>query len=64
MPLYDCKCPGCGTKNEQLLKREEEPDRCPQCGKPMKREVAQLASFALKGGGWYKDGYSKGSGGE
>ena len=32
---------------------------CPECEKEtMKRQVG-LSSFQLKGGGWYKDGYTK-----
>lgn len=30
--------------------------RCPSCGAMAKRLISQT-SFALKGGGWYKDGY-------
>ena len=36
--------------------------KCPNCGKEIKRIISQT-SFALKGGGWYKDGYSSTSGG-
>lgn len=31
--------------------------KCPKCGKIAKRIISQT-SFTLKGGGWYKDGYS------
>ena len=32
---------------------------CPECEKEtMKRKIG-LSSFQLKGGGWYKDGYTK-----
>ncbi len=34
--------------------------KCPNCGQPVKRieGLVYEASFQLKGGGWYKDGYS------
>jgi len=32
---------------------------CPKCGDTADRVISQT-SFTLKGGGWYKDGYSKG----
>lgn len=34
-----------------------EPGKVDICGAPCKR-VIQPANFSLKGGGWYKDGYS------
>jgi putative FmdB family regulatory protein len=61
MPLYDCQCPKCGKVAEQLLKRDEAPKPC-ECGGETERTVTQLTNFALTGGGWFKDGYSKGKG--
>lgn len=63
MPLYDCKCPNCGRVAEQLLKRDDEPNKCPACLTVMERLSMQLPNFALKGGGWFADGYSKGKAG-
>jgi len=31
---------------------------CPECGSKARRIMSQT-SFTLKGGGWYKDGYTK-----
>jgi len=33
---------------------------CEKCEEKMRRKISQ-SSFALKGGGWYKDGYTKGN---
>jgi putative FmdB family regulatory protein len=57
MPMYDCYCKACGHEDERLLKRDELAGNC-LCGEPMFRKDVQLSSFALKGGGWYKDGYA------
>ena len=62
VPLYDFECENCGHAEEILTKsagRSEIVVTCPQCEKEtMKRQVG-LSSFQLKGGGWYKDGYTK-----
>jgi len=57
MPIYEYECSKCG-KFEVLQKISEEPLKtCETCGKPVHRLVS-LSSFALVGGGWYKDLYS------
>ncbi|MBI4211303.1 MAG: zinc ribbon domain-containing protein [Deltaproteobacteria bacterium] len=64
MPIYEYHCPKCEKHFEVLQKMSDEPlAACPDCHAQVKRLVSQT-SFALKGGGWYKDGYtsSKGSG--
>jgi putative FmdB family regulatory protein len=62
MPLYDFGCEECGYTEEILTKfsgNAETMLTCPECEKEtMKRQVG-LSSFQLKGGGWYKDGYTK-----
>lgn len=61
MPIYEYFCTGCGNKFERLQKITDKPvSPCPQCGKKAKRLISQT-SFALKGEGWYKNGYAKGS---
>lgn len=62
MPIYQYACTDetCDGCLEAFIPREEEPSACPKCGKPVKRIVAQT-SFALKGGGWFKDGYASSS---
>lgn len=58
MPIYEYHCKGCNKDFEVLQKITEKPmAKCPDCGKRVKRILSQT-SFTLKGGGWYKDGYS------
>ena len=33
-------------------------EECPDCGKNSAQRQVSMSSFHLKGGGWYKDGYS------
>ncbi len=60
MPLYEYQCKACDNKFELRQKFSDPPaTECPQCG----GEVAKLISssaFALKGGGWYAEGYGNG----
>jgi putative FmdB family regulatory protein len=57
MPTYEYSCPSCGTFD--LEQRITEPARtqCDRCGGPVKRLISR-SSFALRGGGWYADGYA------
>jgi putative FmdB family regulatory protein len=57
MPTYEYSCPSCG--NFDLEQRITEPARtqCDRCGGPVKRLISR-SSFALRGGGWYADGYA------
>ena len=62
MPLYDFGCEECGYVEEILTSSAGNAEivlTCQECEKEtMKRQVG-LSSFQLKGGGWYKDGYTK-----
>ena len=62
MPLYDFRCEECDYIEELLTPSAGSSEialTCPECEKEtMKRKVG-LSSFQLKGGGWYKDGYTK-----
>ena len=62
MPLYDFECEECDYIEEILTSSAGNAEivlTCPDCEKEtMKRKVG-LSSFQLKGGGWYKDGYTK-----
>jgi len=63
MPIYPYECTDskCGHRFEEIQKLSEDPiDECEQCGAKAKR-VMGVSSFALKGQGWYRDGYTKGS---
>ncbi len=57
MPIYEYDCEKCG-RIEVIQKITDEPlSECSQCGSMVKK-VVSLSSFALVGGGWYKDLYS------
>lgn len=58
MPMYEYACDDCGKHTEIIEKFSDTPlDHCPTCGGHIER-VITTAAFVLKGGGWYKDGYS------
>ena len=64
MQIYEYKCPKCGVF-EAIQSFSEKPLKCkPDCAEkdcPKKAErLISQSSFHLKGGGWYKDGYSSG----
>jgi putative FmdB family regulatory protein len=59
MPLYEFQCESCGNQFELRQKFSDEPaTECPNCGGPVKKLISQSA-FALKGSGWYAEGYTK-----
>lgn len=63
MPIYPYECTKekCGHRFEKLQKLSDAHiKRCPQCKAKTKR-VMGISSFALKGQGWYRDGYTKGA---
>lgn len=58
MPIYAYRCSNCGATEEYIQKFDDPPMTvCEACGGPLARAVT-AAAFHLKGGGWYKDGYS------
>ena len=62
MPLYDFKCESCDYIEEVLTSSAGSAEiilTCPECEKETMRRQIGLSSFQLKGGGWYKDGYTK-----
>ncbi|PIR18232.1 MAG: FmdB family transcriptional regulator [Deltaproteobacteria bacterium CG11_big_fil_rev_8_21_14_0_20_49_13] len=64
MPIYEYNCAKCNKHFEVVQKITDETNaNCPTCGSSCKRVMSQT-SFSLKGGGWYKDGYSSSSGGK
>ena len=66
MPIYEYKCDKCGEQFEVMQRITEDPlevcpkDKCPKekHGKGDLKKMISQTSFSLKGGGWYKDGYS------
>jgi putative FmdB family regulatory protein len=62
MPVYEYECKECNRVFEVQQKMADAPlSNCPQCQAPVKK-LMSMTSFQLKGGGWYADGYSSGSG--
>ncbi|BCR04125.1 hypothetical protein DESUT3_11940 [Desulfuromonas versatilis] len=61
MPLYEYQCESCNQVFEVRQKFSDPPvAECSACGGPVKKLISQ-AGFALKGGGWYQQGYAGGS---
>lgn len=58
MPLYEFVCNTCKKEDELLLKFDEPPPACKNCSGDLVKKIS-VSAFHLKGGGWYKDGYSK-----
>jgi putative FmdB family regulatory protein len=57
MPVYEYRCDACNNQFELRQKFSDPPaDECPKCGEAV-RKLVSAASFSLKGGGWYGDGY-------
>lgn len=65
MPLYEYACEKCGHHLEARQKMSDEPLKlCPSCGAEALQRLVSRSSFALKGSGWYADGYGAKSGGD
>lgn len=59
MPVYEYQCCACNRTVELWQSMSDAPlTTCPDCSGEMKKLIS-LSSFALKGGGWYADGYSR-----
>lgn len=58
MPLYEYVCESCSSEFEKLMRLSDPKPECPECGASNVRKKVSAAAFSLKGGGWYKDGYS------
>jgi len=57
MPIYEYECTDCGSVIEVIQKiNARAPGRCEKCTGKLKKKISR-ASFQLKGGGWYSDGY-------
>jgi putative FmdB family regulatory protein len=57
MPTYEYSCPTCGSFDAEQRITEAAFKACPTCGSPEVKRLISRSSFALKGGGWYADGY-------
>ena len=57
MPLYEYQCKSCNNTFELRQKFSDPPaSACPACGGEVEKLISQ-SGFALKGQGWYGDGY-------
>lgn len=63
MPVYEYECPACGVFEYTQSMSDDPLSRCATrgCRRKVKRLISS-SSFQLKGGGWYSEGYQKGSG--
>ncbi len=60
MPLYEYQCDACGIVFEARQKFSDAPlTECRECDGAVHKIISQT-SFALKGGGWYEQGYGDG----
>ena len=57
MPTYEYSCTSCGTFDVEQRITEPALSTCDKCGGPVRRLISR-SSFALRGGGWYADGYA------
>jgi putative FmdB family regulatory protein len=60
MPIYEFMCEDCKLKFERLQHYDADHPPCPEpdC-EGIVVKLISAPSFVLKGGGWYRDGYSK-----
>ena len=58
MPIYEYTCPQCEKMVEKIQGVNDPVPHCEECLTEMSRNIS-LSSFRLKGGGWYRDGYTK-----
>ena len=64
MPVYEYECQDCNKRFEAIQSIKDKPLKtCKFCEGNVRRLISQ-SSFALKGGGWYQDGYHKPNPGE
>lgn len=58
MPVYEYECQDCGKQFEAIQSINDKPLKiCKFCNGTVSRLISRT-SFALKGSGWFKDGYS------
>lgn len=59
MPVYEYDCLHCGRQFEEIQSIKDKPLKTCKFCKGTVRRLISKSSFALKGGGWYRDGYGK-----
>ena len=64
MPIYEYRCRECGDETEVIQRIGAAPKRkCAKCSGRLEKLISRT-SFHLKGGGWFSEGYNRGSGSE
>lgn len=56
MPLYELKCVQCSYTEDQLLKIDDDPRPCSECGGEMERLITGVNVFEFKGDGTHDKG--------
>lgn len=56
MPVYKYVCRSCEVREDAIQRMDEPPPLCKKCKAPMEKSLGKT-SFALRGSGWFKDGY-------
>jgi len=60
MPTYDYECSHCGHVFEVFQKiTDASLDKCPKCGKKVKRLISSGSGIIFKGSGFYETDYKK-----
>ncbi|MAG26006.1 transcriptional regulator [Candidatus Pacearchaeota archaeon] len=57
MPLYEYRCKECKHKFDEIKRFDDPNPPCAKCSSLKVTKLISQTSFALKGGGWYKDHY-------
>ncbi len=63
MPIYEYRCPKCGTFETTQRITEPALKRCPTCKSKVERMIS-ATSFVLKGSGWYATDYARSGSGK
>lgn len=60
MPTYEYECQHCRYAFEQFQQMTDKPlEKCPKCGKEVKRLIGSGAGVIFKGSGFYATDYRK-----
>lgn len=60
MPTYEYECAHCGHSFEAFQKMSDKHlDKCPKCGKKIRRLISSGAGIIFKGKGFYATDYPK-----